>query len=100
MSEGGHGDEDMEILDWLHERGVQHDRERPGFDVERTISRARAVRDAGAVNFWNVLSPTERSAFERAARGRTFRPGTALMREGEQAGEVIVILVGWVKVCL
>jgi CRP-like cAMP-binding protein len=100
MSEGVHGDEHMEILDWLHERGVQHDRERPGFDVERTISRARAVRDAGAVNFWNVLSPTERSAFERAARGRAFRPGTALMREGEQAGEVIVILVGWVKVCL
>jgi CRP-like cAMP-binding protein len=64
------------------------------------ISRARAARAAGAVNFWTVLSPTERTAFESAARRQAFAPGTTLMREGEQAGEVFVILRGWTKVCL
>ncbi len=52
------------------------------------------------MNFWSVLSPTERRAFESAARVQTFPVGTALMREGEQASEVIVILDGWTKVCL
>jgi CRP-like cAMP-binding protein len=94
------GDKREEILDWLYTRGKRHASERPGFDVEKTMSRARAVRDAGAVNFWSVLSPTERSAFESAAGRRTFGPGSALMREGEQAQEVFVILDGWVKVCL
>ena len=76
-----HGD----LLDWLYERGKQRARRVPEFDVERTISRAYAARDAGAVNFWSVLSPAERSAFESAARKQVFAPGTALMREGEQA---------------
>jgi CRP-like cAMP-binding protein len=100
MSEGAHGDGYGEIVDRLHEQGRQRANELPEFDVDKTINRAYAARDAGAVNFWNVLSPTERSAFERASRKRTFRPGTALMHEGEQAGEVIVILVGRVKVCI
>jgi CRP-like cAMP-binding protein len=72
----------------------------PEFDVERTISRARAARDAGAVDFWSVLSPTERRAFEAAADRRTFPAGTALMREGTPAREVMVIVDGWTKVCV
>jgi len=92
----GHGD----LLDWLYERGKQRARRVPEFDVERTISRAYAARDAGAVNFWSVLSPAERSAFESAARKQVFAPGTALMREGEQADAVMVILDGRAKVCL
>ncbi|HXL20385.1 MAG TPA: cyclic nucleotide-binding domain-containing protein, partial [Streptosporangiaceae bacterium] len=52
------------------------------------------------MNFWTVLSPTERRAFESASHNQTFTPGTALMREGEQADEVIVIREGWTKVCL
>jgi CRP-like cAMP-binding protein len=91
-----HGD----LLDWLYERGKQRARRVPEFDVERTISRAYAVRDAGAVNFWSVLSQAERSAFESAARKRVFAPGTALMREGEQSDAVMVILDGRAKVCL
>jgi CRP-like cAMP-binding protein len=47
-----------------------------------------------------VLSPTERTAFESAARQQAFAPGTPLMRQGEQAEEVFVILHGWTKVCL
>ena len=88
------------VLDWLYEQGKQRRERLPEFDVEKTLSRARAARDAGAVNFWSVLSPTERTAFESAAREQTFPARTALMREGEQAGEVIVILDGWTKVCL
>lgn len=100
MIMGAHGDEHREILDRLHERGRQRAGALPEFDAGKTISRAYAARDAGAVNFWIVLSPTERSAFEGAARLRTFRPGSALMREGEPAEEVVVILDGWVRVCL
>ena len=51
-------------------------------------------------DFWSVLSPAERSAFESAARKQVFAPGTALMREGEQADAVMVILDGRAKVCL
>ena len=91
-----HGD----LLDWLYERGKQRAERVPEFDVERTIARAYAARDAGAVNFWSALSPAERSAFESAARKQVFASGTALMREGEQADEVMVILDGRAKVCL
>lgn len=100
MSKGVRRDEHEEILDWLHEQGKQRAEELPEFDVDKTISRGYAARDAGAVNFWNDLSPTERNAFEQAARRQEFRPGTALMLEGEPAEAVFVILDGWVKVCL
>lgn len=89
-----------DVLDWLYEQGKQRGSRVPEFDVEKTLSRARAARDAGAVDFWTALSPTERGAFESAAQVQTFPAGTALMREGEQAGEVIVILDGSTKVCL
>jgi CRP-like cAMP-binding protein len=100
MSRGISADGPENVLDWLYEQGKQRGGRVPEFDVEKTLSRARAARDAGAVNFWSVLSPTERRAFESAARVQTFPAGTSLMREGEQAGEVIVIFDGWTKVCL
>ncbi len=102
MSEGisADGTDHGDVLDWLYERGKQRGNSIPGFDVERTLSRARAARDAGAVNFWSVLNPTERRAFESAAYVQTFPAGTALTREGEPAGEVMVILDGWTKICL
>jgi CRP-like cAMP-binding protein len=100
MSKGVRRDEYGEILDWLHERGKQRARELPEFDADKTVSRGYAARDAGAINFWNDLSPTERNAFERAARRQEFRPGAALMLEGESADAVFVILDGSVKVCL
>ncbi len=100
MSRGISADGPENVLDWLYEQGKQRGERLPEFDVEKTLSRASAARDAGAVNFWSVLSPTERRAFESAARVQAFPAGTALMHEGEQAGEVIVILDGWTKVCL
>jgi CRP-like cAMP-binding protein len=89
-----------DVLDWLHEQGKQRAARLPDFDVERTLARARAARDAGAVNFWTVLNLAERSAFEAIAREQTFPAGTALMREGDQAEEVMVILDGWTKVAI
>ena len=97
VSAGGTGEN---AIDWLYAQGKQRSERIPEFDVARTLSRARAVRDAGAVNFWSVLSPTERRAFESTARRQAFPVGTALMREGERADEVIVIIDGWTKVCL
>lgn len=108
-----------DVLDWLHEQGMRRDNAVPEFDVEKTLNRVRAVRDAeayerahrtlgaaphrerpGAVNFWRALSPTEQVAFVLAARKQTFPAGIALMREGERADSVIVILDGWTKICV
>lgn len=100
MNEKPSADDRGDVLDWLHEQGKQRMANVPGLDVERAISRVRVARAAGAVDFWSALSPTERTAFESAARPQEFAPGTHLMREGEQAGEVFVILHGWTKVCL
>jgi CRP-like cAMP-binding protein len=96
ISPGEHGD----VLDWLYERGKRRAVQVPGFDAEKLMGRARAARDAGAVDFWSVLSPVERSHFESAAQLREFPPGTALMREGEQAAAVMVLRSGWTKVVL
>lgn len=89
-----------DVLDWLHEQGKQRAARLPEFDVERTLVRARAARDAGAVNFWTVLNLAERSAFEAIAREQTFAAGTALMHEGDQADQVMVILDGWTKIVI
>lgn len=98
MSEGISAGEPRDVLDWLYERGRQRAARMPEFDADKSISRARAAWDAGAVNFWSVLSPAEQSHFESASRLREVPAGTVLMREGERAGEVIVIRDGWTKV--
>ena len=116
-SSGGAGYGDA--LDWLHEQGKRRDDVVPEFDVEKTLNRVRAVREAdayertrrsqgaavhrerpGAVNFWRALNPTEQVAFVLAAREQTFGAGTVLMREGEPADSVMVILDGWTKICV
>ena len=100
MSTGNSPDEHGDVLDWLYQQGKQRAAQVPGFDAEKLIRRARAARDAGAVNFWSALSPAERSPFESAAQLREFASGTALMREGEQAAAVMILLAGWTKVFL
>ena len=62
MNDKHSADDHGDVLDWLYERGKQRAANVPVFDVERAVSRARAIRAAGAVNFWSVLSPTERTA--------------------------------------
>lgn len=56
-------------------------------------------RGAGsAVSFWEALRPAEREQFRSRAELRTFAAGARLMREGETANHVVVILRGQTEV--
>jgi Cyclic nucleotide-binding domain len=71
------------------------------FPPEPRASRTRQAlprEDPTAVNFWNSLDPAERYAFISVARERTFARGARLVREGEQANHVMVILSGWTRI--
>jgi Cyclic nucleotide-binding domain len=92
-----------DVLDWLYEHGRRHDEEVPEFDVEKTLRLVRAVREVSArepdpTNFWSLLGHAERGDLVSAASKHEFPQGAALMREGEQAGNVMIILDGWTKV--
>ena len=49
-------------------------------------------------SFWDALNRAERQTFISLARERTFAGGATLMREGEPADHVIVILSGWTRI--
>jgi signal-transduction protein with cAMP-binding, CBS, and nucleotidyltransferase domain len=92
-----------DVLNWLYEHGRRPDEKVPEFDMEKTLRLVRAVREIDArepdpTNFWSLLGHAERGDLVSAASKRAFLPGTALMREGEQAGDVMIILEGWTKV--
>jgi CRP-like cAMP-binding protein len=53
---------------------------------------------AGPGSFWNVLYPAERQMFSRLAGERRFAAGATLMREGDTADHIVVILDGRTKV--
>lgn len=94
-----------DILDWIYQQGTRRDEEIPEFDVEKTLRLVRAVRAIGArghdpSNFWSQLGHAERADLVSAASKQTFPPGTTLMREGEQAGSVMIILDGWTEVSI
>ena len=57
-------------------------------------------RQAAPVSFWGALDPTEREAFRAVAFSRTFAAGARLIREGDPADHVIVILSGRTMICL
>jgi CRP-like cAMP-binding protein len=95
----------LNILDWMHTQGKRHGERVPEFDVEKTVRLVRAVRDlstrdADTRNFWTALTPSEQDDLILAAQKRTFPAGTPLMREGEEAESVMVILDGRTKVCV
>jgi hypothetical protein len=92
-----------DVLDWLYEHGKRPDEKVPEFDVEKTLRLVRAVREIGArepdpTNFWSLLGHAERGDLVSAASKHAFPRGVALMRKGEQAGHVMIILDGWTKV--
>jgi Cyclic nucleotide-binding domain len=60
----------------------------------------RGHRRTTAVVFWQALDPVERDAFRLLATPRTFAAGATLVREGDQADHVIVILSGRTKICV
>lgn len=49
-------------------------------------------------SFWGSLNAAERGGFMSLARKRTFAGGATLMREGEPASHVVVILSGWTRI--
>lgn len=57
-------------------------------------------RDVASVAFWEALDAIEREAFRSVAFRRTFAAGARLLREGDQADHVIVILSGRTKICI
>jgi hypothetical protein len=50
------------------------------------------------VHFLDTLAPAERRAFTSVADERTFPRGATIMREGDQANYVMVILSGWTQI--
>lgn len=92
-----------DVLDWLYEHGKRHDENVPEFDVGKTLRLVRAVREVSArepdpTNFWSLIGQAERGDLVSAASKHAFPRGVALMVEGEQAGNVMIILDGWTKV--
>ena len=51
-------------------------------------------RDSANTVFWEALDPVEREAFRSVTFSRTFAAGARLIKEGERADHVIVILSG------
>jgi CRP-like cAMP-binding protein len=67
----------------------------------RAPIRPRPRREQLAANsFWAALDPDERRDFMAVAQRRTFARGATLMREGESADYVIVVLSGRTKICV
>lgn len=50
------------------------------------------------MHFLDSLGPAERQAFTAVADERTFPRGATIMREGDQANHVMVILSGWTRI--
>jgi Cyclic nucleotide-binding domain len=59
----------------------------------------RAPGSAGG-SFWGTLTLAEQEALRSVADRREFRAGDRLMREGEQADHVMVIIEGRTRVCV
>ena len=57
-------------------------------------------RHTPSVSFWAALDPTEREALRSVAFSRTFAAGARLIREGDPADHVVVILSGRTLICL
>jgi CRP-like cAMP-binding protein len=92
-----------DVLDWLYQHGKRPDEEVPEFDVEKTLRLVRAVREISArepdpANFWSLLSHGERGDLVSAASKQELPAGAVLMRQGEQAGNAMIILDGWTEV--
>lgn len=67
----------------------------------RAPARQQARREQPAAgSFWAALGPAEQRDFRAVAQSRTFAAGATLMREGEPADHVIVVLSGRTKICV
>jgi len=64
---------------------------------EQAIARHARSRSP-AVTFWEALDPAEREVLTAVAVSQTFTAGQTLMREGDQADHVMVIIEGRTEV--
>ncbi len=91
------------VIDWLRR------------SVQPSISKAQKWRELGiqplqrerpgrvrppALSFWDVLSAAERIALTAVGVSEMFAAGQALMREGDPADRVMVIIEGHVEICV
>lgn len=103
-----------DALDRFHLKGRQFADTVPGFDEKQALGVIQRVREADAaarraqrrpsgkaqsraaesLSFWAALSAAQKEDFRMLADERTFAAGARLMREGETADYVIVILEG------
>jgi hypothetical protein len=66
---------------------------------QEILARSEPDREVPAAIFWDVLDPIEREGLRAMASLRTFAAGATIMREGDRADYVMVILGGQVKIC-
>lgn len=96
------------ILDWLRRRArssIAKTAQLPDLEAARPPRQEQAAaRHAGsrppAVTFWEALDPAEREALTGVAVPQRFAAGETLMREGDQADHVMVIIEGRIEVCV
>src|ERR1700759_3368243 len=86
-----------------HHRLAVHTPERSGpaqSEQPRRLGSPPAFRRGApsSASFWSALSPGEQEQFRGKAERRTFAAGARLMREGEAADHVVVILDGQTEV--
>lgn len=94
------------ILDWLRRRArssIAKSAQLPDLEVAQPPRQEQAVlRHEGsrppAVTFWGALDPAEREALTAVAVSQTFTAGQTLMREGDQADHLMVIIEGRTEV--
>lgn len=73
----------------------------PSSPEHATTDRTGRVATGPVTNsFWEELDPNEREALLSVARSETFAIGDRLMREGDPADYVIVIMEGQTKICV
>ena len=93
------------ILRWLcGPAGPSNTNTAPLPNLETARQKQAATRQAGsrppAVTFWEALDPAEREALTAVAVAQTFAAGQTLMREGDQADHVMVIIEGRTEICV
>jgi len=87
----GTSDGPQASLTGFRDTSYQDDADRPPLSIPRQ-------RDGAGIAFWEALDPVEREAYRSVAFSRTFAAGARLIKEGERADHVIVILSGRTKI--
>lgn len=68
--------------------------------MKQTCRTVRRTSRSDAVNFWAALDPTEREALRSVASSRTFAAGARIIRQGDHADHVVVILGGRTRISI